>query len=89
MPQDTKLIRTRPNRYEAVAWLKYTPQEQPYLHIGLQPRVRDHYCATKVAFQLELVPHLHGLCDPTPYVRTATIAAATPPAWPAKFRTIT
>ncbi|XP_062061541.1 neuroligin 4-like isoform X3 [Lepus europaeus] len=72
VPQDTKFIHTKPNRFEAVAWAKYSPREQLYLHIGLRPRVRDHYRATKVAFWLELVPHLHGLrellqdASPTP-----------------------
>lgn len=35
--------------------------EAVYLHIGLKPRVRDNYRANKVAFWLELVPHLHNL----------------------------
>lgn len=43
VPQDTKFIHTKPNRFEEVAWAKYTPKEQLYLHIGLKPRVRDHY----------------------------------------------
>ena len=60
MPQDTKFIHTSQNRLEAVAWSKYTPWEQPYLHMGLHPWVRDYYRAAKVAFWLELVPHLHG-----------------------------
>lgn len=89
VPQDTKFIHTRPNRFEAVAWSKYTPREQPYLHIGLRPRVRDHYRAAKVAFWLELVPHLHGLRDPPPYVSTATAAPATAPAKPARPRPVT
>lgn len=89
VPQDTKFIHTRPNRFEAVAWSKYTPREQPYLHIGLRPRVRDHYRAAKVAFWLELVPHLHGLRDPPPYISTATAAPATAPARPAKPRPVT
>lgn len=81
VPQDTKFIHTRPNRFEAVAWSKYTPREQPYLHIGLRPRVRDHYRAAKVAFWLELVPHLHELREPPPYVSTATATPATVPPW--------
>ncbi|KAG7260055.1 hypothetical protein CRUP_022415, partial [Coryphaenoides rupestris] len=59
VPQDTKFIHTKPNRFEEVAWSKYTPKEQLYLHIGLKPRVRDHYRATKISFWLQLVPHLH------------------------------
>lgn len=74
VPQDTKFIHTRPNRFEEVAWSKYDPREQLYLHIGLRPRVRDHYRATKVAFWLELVPHLHGLRDLLQYVSTTTRA---------------
>lgn len=74
VPQDTKFIHTRPNRFEEVAWSKYDPREQLYLHIGLRPRVRDHYRATKVAFWLELVPHLHGLQDILQYVSTTTRA---------------
>uniref|UniRef100_UPI00359018F2 neuroligin-4, X-linked-like isoform X2 n=1 Tax=Myxine glutinosa TaxID=7769 RepID=UPI00359018F2 len=63
VPQDTKFIHTKPNRFEEVAWSKYNPKDQHYLHIGLKPRVREHYRANKVAFWLELVPHLHNLHD--------------------------
>ena len=63
VPQDTKFIHTKANRFEEVAWSKYNPQDQLYLHIGLKPRVRDHYRATKVAFWKHLVPHLYNLHD--------------------------
>ncbi|XP_055461179.1 neuroligin-4, X-linked isoform X2 [Psammomys obesus] len=86
VPQDTKFAHTRPNRFEAVAWPKYTPRERLYLHVGLRPRVRDHYRATKVAFWLELVPHLHGLREAFPYLTTPTAAPRAQPgprrAWP-------
>ncbi|XP_043928389.1 neuroligin-4, X-linked isoform X2 [Protopterus annectens] len=72
VPQDTKFIHTKPNRFEEVAWSKYNPKDQLYLHIGLKPRVRDHYRATKVAFWLELVPHLHNLEEVIPYISTTT-----------------
>ncbi|KAM8872535.1 neuroligin 4 X-linked a [Synchiropus picturatus] len=72
VPQDTKFIHTKPNRFEEVAWTKYNPKEQLYLHIGLKPRVRDHYRATKVAFWLELVPHLHNINEFFQYVSTTT-----------------
>ncbi|CAH2220466.1 neuroligin-4, X-linked isoform X1 [Pelobates cultripes] len=72
VPQDTKFIHTKPNRFEEVAWSKYDPKDQLYLHIGLKPRVRDHYRATKVAFWLELVPHLHNLNEIFQYVSTTT-----------------
>ncbi|XP_042529454.1 neuroligin-4, X-linked-like [Dipodomys spectabilis] len=75
VPQDTKFIHTKPNRFEEVAWSKYNPRDQLYLHIGLKPRVRDHYRATKVAFWLELVPHLHNLNDILQYVSTTTTRA--------------
>nr|XP_021485164.1 neuroligin-4, Y-linked-like [Meriones unguiculatus] len=78
VPQDTKFAHTRPNRFEAVAWPKYTPRERLYLHVGLRPRVRDHYRATKVAFWLELVPHLHGLREAFPYLTTPTAAPHVP-----------
>lgn len=55
-----------------MAWSKYNPKDQLYLHIGLKPRVRDHYRATKVAFWLELVPHLHNINELFPYVSTTT-----------------
>lgn len=61
VPQDTKFIHTKPNRFEEVVWTKFNPKEKQYLHIGLKPRVRDNYRANKVAFWLELVPHLHNL----------------------------
>ncbi|XP_046695790.1 LOW QUALITY PROTEIN: neuroligin 4 X-linked b [Silurus meridionalis] len=72
VPQDTKFIHTKPNRFEEVAWSKYNPKDQLYLHIGLKPRVRDHYRATKVAFWLELVPHLHNIYEILPYVSSTT-----------------
>lgn len=72
VPQDTKFIHTKPNRFEEVAWSKYNPKDQLYLHIGLKPRVRDHYRATKVAFWLELVPHLHNINELFPYISTTT-----------------
>uniref|UniRef100_A0A3B5B964 Neuroligin-4, X-linked-like n=1 Tax=Stegastes partitus TaxID=144197 RepID=A0A3B5B964_9TELE len=77
VPQDTKFIHTKPNRFEEVAWSKYTPKEQLYLHIGLKPRVRDHYRATKISFWLQLVPHLHH--DDTPYSYTKRLAKGWPP----------
>lgn len=61
VPQDTKFIHTKPNRFEEVVWSKFNSKEKQYLHIGLKPRVRDNYRANKVAFWLELVPHLHNL----------------------------
>ncbi|XP_033842275.2 neuroligin-4, X-linked-like [Periophthalmus magnuspinnatus] len=95
VPQDTKFIHTKPNRFEEVAWSKYTPKEQLYLHIGLKPRVRDHYRATKISFWLQLVPHLHhvnellqsvssfthspSLPDETPYSYTRRLSKVWPP----------
>ncbi|XP_051799555.1 neuroligin-2a isoform X2 [Acanthochromis polyacanthus] len=61
VPQDTKFIHTKPNRFEEVIWTKFNSKDKQYLHIGLKPRVRDNYRANKVAFWLELVPHLHNL----------------------------
>ncbi|XP_055064607.1 neuroligin-2b isoform X2 [Misgurnus anguillicaudatus] len=61
VPQDTKFIHTKPNRFEEVIWTKFSPKDKQYLHIGLKPRIRDNYRANKVAFWLELVPHLHTL----------------------------
>uniref|UniRef100_A0A674MMM1 Neuroligin 2b n=1 Tax=Takifugu rubripes TaxID=31033 RepID=A0A674MMM1_TAKRU len=61
VPQDTTFIHTKPNRFEEVIWTKFSSKDKQYLHIGLKPRVRDNYRANKVAFWLELVPHLHGL----------------------------
>ncbi|KAM4621124.1 neuroligin-3a isoform 6-T6 [Polymixia lowei] len=72
VPQDTKFIHTKANRFEEVAWSKYSPQDQLYLHIGLKPRVRDHYRATKVAFWKHLVPHLYNLHDMFHYTSTTT-----------------
>uniref|UniRef100_A0A673B940 Neuroligin 2b n=1 Tax=Sphaeramia orbicularis TaxID=375764 RepID=A0A673B940_9TELE len=61
VPQDTTFIHTKPNRFEEVVWTKFSSKDKQYLHIGLKPRVRDNYRANKVAFWLELVPHLHSL----------------------------
>lgn len=55
-----------------MAWSKYNPKDQLYLHIGLKPRVRDHYRATKIAFWLELVPHLHNINELFQYVSSTT-----------------
>ncbi|XP_051876826.1 neuroligin-3a isoform X4 [Pristis pectinata] len=72
VPQDTKFIHTKANRFEEVAWSKYNPRDQLYLHIGLKPRVREHYRATKVAFWKHLVPHLYNLHDMFQYTSTTT-----------------
>ncbi|XP_051538588.1 neuroligin-3-like isoform X1 [Myxocyprinus asiaticus] len=72
VPQDTKFIHTKANRFEEVTWAKYSPHDQIYLHIGLKPRVRDHYRATKVAFWKHLVPHLYNLHDMFHYTSTTT-----------------
>ncbi|XP_061558509.1 neuroligin-3-like isoform X1 [Phycodurus eques] len=72
VPQDTKFIHTKANRFEEVAWSKYDPYDQLYLHIGLKPRIRDHYRATKVAFWKHLVPHLYNLHDMFHYSSTTT-----------------
>ncbi|XP_074863519.1 neuroligin-3 isoform X5 [Carettochelys insculpta] len=72
VPQDTKFIHTKANRFEEVAWSKYNPRDQLYLHVGLKPRVRDHYRATKVAFWKHLVPHLYNLHDMFHYTSTTT-----------------
>ncbi|MEE6519816.1 hypothetical protein FKM82_017559 [Ascaphus truei] len=72
VPQDTKFIHTKANRFEEVAWSKYNPRDQLYLHIGLKPRVRDHYRATKVAFWKHLVPHLYNLNGLFQYTSTTT-----------------
>uniref|UniRef100_A0AAY4EQU2 Carboxylesterase type B domain-containing protein n=1 Tax=Denticeps clupeoides TaxID=299321 RepID=A0AAY4EQU2_9TELE len=72
VPQDTKFIHTKANRFEEVSWSKYSPNDQLYLHIGLKPRVRDHYRATKVAFWKHLVPHLYNLHDMFHYTSTTT-----------------
>ncbi|XP_035999250.1 neuroligin-2b isoform X1 [Fundulus heteroclitus] len=58
VPQDTTFIHTKPNRFEEVIWTKFSSKDKQYLHIGLKPRVRDNYRANKVAFWLELVPHI-------------------------------
>lgn len=50
---------------------------QLYLHIGLKPRMHDHYSATKMAFWLELVLHLHMLGDTT--CTASLILMALPP----------
>ncbi|KAI5104553.1 neuroligin 2b isoform X1, partial [Silurus meridionalis] len=66
VPQDTKFIHTKPNRFEEVIWTKFNSKDKQYLHIGLKPRIRDNYRANKVAFWLELVPHLHELHEEFP-----------------------
>lgn len=53
VPQDTKFIHTKPNRFEEVAWTRYNQKDQLYLHIGLKPRVKEHYRANKV---VSLIP---------------------------------
>lgn len=70
VPQDTTFIHTKPNRFEEVIWTKFSSKDKQYLHIGLKPRVRDNYRANKVAFWLELVPHLHGLHKVNSHITT-------------------
>uniref|UniRef100_A0A8C4Z6G5 Neuroligin 1 n=1 Tax=Gadus morhua TaxID=8049 RepID=A0A8C4Z6G5_GADMO len=72
VPQDTKFIHTKPNRFEEVAWTRYNQKDQLYLHIGLKPRVKEHYRANKVNLWLELVPHLHSINDVTQVLPTTT-----------------
>ncbi|XP_041093386.1 neuroligin-2-like isoform X1 [Polyodon spathula] len=79
VPQDTKFIHTKPNRFEEVIWTKFNSKDKQYLHIGLKPRVRDNYRANKVAFWLELVPHLHNLHDDS---YTSTTTTRLPPGTP-------
>ncbi|XP_029473111.1 neuroligin-1 isoform X3 [Rhinatrema bivittatum] len=77
VPQDTKFIHTKPNRFEEVAWIRYSQKDQLYLHIGLKPRVKEHYRANKVNLWLELVPHLHNLNDISQYTSTTTKVPST------------
>ncbi|XP_058251801.1 neuroligin-2-like isoform X2 [Hemibagrus wyckioides] len=79
VPQDTKFIHTKPNRFEEVIWTKFNSKDKQYLHIGLKPRIRDNYRANKVAFWLELVPHLHNLHDELPFLTTRL--PPRPPHW--------
>ncbi|XP_029023327.2 neuroligin-2-like [Betta splendens] len=85
VPQDTKFIHTKPNRFEEVIWTKFNSKDKQYLHIGLKPRVRDNYRANKVAFWLELVPHLHSLHEelfPTTTRSPPGPGPGTPRSWP-------
>uniref|UniRef100_A0AAR2LRS0 Carboxylesterase type B domain-containing protein n=1 Tax=Pygocentrus nattereri TaxID=42514 RepID=A0AAR2LRS0_PYGNA len=83
VPQDTKFIHTKPNRFEEVIWTKFNSKDKQYLHIGLKPRIRDNYRANKVAFWLELVPHLHNLHDELLSSTTTRLPIGTtrPPTW--------
>lgn len=56
VPQDTKFIHTKPNRFEEVAWTRYNQKDQLYLHIGLKPRVKEHYRANKVKLAVSARP---------------------------------
>ncbi|TSM94601.1 Neuroligin-1 [Bagarius yarrelli] len=78
VPQDTKFIHTKPNRFEEVAWTRYNQKEQLYLHIGLKPRVKEHYRANKVNLWLELVPHLHTLNEITHAVSSTSTTTKVP-----------
>ncbi|XP_062850371.1 neuroligin-2a isoform X6 [Trichomycterus rosablanca] len=83
VPQDTKFIHTKPNRFEEVIWTKFNSKDKQYLHIGLKPRIRDNYRANKVAFWLELVPHLHNLHEQLLSSSTTRLPQGTtrPPHW--------
>uniref|UniRef100_A0A4W4G4D1 Carboxylesterase type B domain-containing protein n=3 Tax=Electrophorus electricus TaxID=8005 RepID=A0A4W4G4D1_ELEEL len=83
VPQDTKFIHTKPNRFEEVIWTKFNSKDKQYLHIGLKPRIRDNYRANKVAFWLELVPHLHNLHEELLSSTTTRLPPGTtrPPHW--------
>ncbi|XP_076879515.1 neuroligin-1 isoform X4 [Brachyhypopomus gauderio] len=82
VPQDTKFIHTKPNRFEEVAWTRYNQKEQLYLHIGLKPRVKEHYRANKVNLWLELVPHLHSLNTEGTQIISTTTKVPPPEATP-------
>ncbi|KAL2079068.1 hypothetical protein ACEWY4_024812 [Coilia grayii] len=81
VPQDTKFIHTKPNRFEEVIWTKFNSKDKQYLHIGLKPRIRDNYRANKVAFWLELVPHLHSLNEDPVGSTTTRLPPRTTPPW--------
>ncbi|XP_066537283.1 neuroligin-2-like [Hoplias malabaricus] len=81
VPQDTKFIHTKPNRFEEVIWAKFNSKDKEYLHIGLKPRIRDNYRANKVAFWLELVPHLHNLHEILSSTTPRPIGTTRPPTW--------
>ncbi|KAG5844852.1 hypothetical protein ANANG_G00167440 [Anguilla anguilla] len=81
VPQDTKFIHTKPNRFEEVIWTKFSSKDKQYLHIGLKPRVRDNYRANKVAFWLELVPHLHSLHQECVSTATRQLPGTTRAPW--------
>ncbi|CAM9816579.1 unnamed protein product [Lampetra planeri] len=53
----------RSSVFVEVPWRRYSPREQHYLHLGPRPRLREHYRANKVAFWLELVPHLQYMAS--------------------------
>ncbi|KAJ8408929.1 hypothetical protein AAFF_G00247470 [Aldrovandia affinis] len=84
VPQDTKFIHTKPNRFEEVIWTKFNTKDKQYLHIGLKPRVRDNYRANKVAFWLELVPHLHSLHEDCVSTVTRVPSGTTRAPWQGK-----
>uniref|UniRef100_UPI00358FCD57 neuroligin-3-like n=1 Tax=Myxine glutinosa TaxID=7769 RepID=UPI00358FCD57 len=62
----------RSGRFDETAWAKYTPRERRYLHVGLKPRLREQYRATRVAFWLHLVPQLHNPHDMFQHTSTTT-----------------
>lgn len=68
VPQDTKFIHTKPNRFEEVAWTRYNQKDQLYLHIGLKPRVKEHYRANKVQPQPGVLPSAGVALKPAPWV---------------------
>lgn len=77
-PAGAAARRTPSSSTRSVSWSKYNPKDQLYLHNGLKPHMCDHYHATKVAFWLDLVPHLHSLQDIFQYVSTTTMRALRP-----------
>lgn len=77
VPQDTKFIHTKPNRFEEVAWTRYNQKDQLYLHIGLKPRVKEHYRANKV--QIHLFTHIMLFCISLSFRKSVSICFCAAP----------
>lgn len=77
VPQDTKFIHTKPNRFEEVAWTRYNQKDQLYLHIGLKPRVKEHYRANKV--QIHLFTHIMLFCISLSFRKSVSVCFCAAP----------
>ncbi|OQR69015.1 neuroligin-2-like [Tropilaelaps mercedesae] len=49
----------RKSRFERTVWPPYDLAHQKYMHLGMKPKVKDHYHAHRLSLWTHLIPQLH------------------------------